>query len=209
MLSNIDKVLLIDLRNKILSCKKEKIQQKPKDLVKGFYEEHYSKMSSAFKKYFEIRILLTAGLNSVIYKRYIQSQTYLALNKEILDVILMQDSCKNCGKKIQYAIKENQSFLSILKLHKVFCSNFCLSSYTGKQYWKKLKSNKKLYEDHMKKIRNTMISKYGAPTTLQSKELLSKVQKTNIAKYGGLSPTKSKDIAKKISNSLKGRNYAK
>lgn len=209
MLSDTDKLLLISLRHSMLNCKKEKIYQKPKDLIKSFYEEHYNKMSLAFKKYFEIRVLLIAGANSVIYRRYIHSQAYSVLNKEILNVILGQDSCKNCGKKIQYIVKENQSFLSILKLHRIFCSSFCSSAYNARQYWNKLKSNKEQYEERMKKIRNTMICRYGAPTTLQSKELLLKVQKTNIDRYGGLSPAKSKDIAKKISNALKGRSYAK
>ena len=208
MLSSFDKKLLQFLRKRVLL--KQDLHKNPlintRDLFKQVYEKYYAKMSLDFKKYFEIRVL-TYNTNKVIYKRYVRSQTYQVIHKEVLNELYKNDFCKKCKIKLQYNIDTAKSFVFLVKYFHQYCSDLCRASHLGTRYWDKLKKDKELYESRMSKIRNTMILRYGAPTTLQSSTLKSKVQATNLSRYGGLSPAKSKDVAKKISQALKGKYY--
>lgn len=174
-----------------------------KDSILYILEKYNKYLSPAFRKFLKIRGLLSPQY--IIYKRYIESIHYQTLVKEIELEASKYRKCIVCGKAILIHENEGKSNLSFIFSKKLTCSCSCLGKYGAKKYHTEKTRQKE--EERLKKIHNTMIKKYGAPTTLQCPLLKAKVQKTNQERYGCISPASNKEVAKKISNKLKGKKH--
>ena len=148
---------------------------KQRDLIEKVIYQCRGRVSDALLKFLKIRCLLNP--NYIIYKRYVKSIQYKNLLDEVLNVVANSHCCLTCKKPIR-PNDNAQSGLSLFRVKQQYCSRNCASVALGKKAWELLYKDKEKYKKRMKRIRATMIKRYGAPTTLQSKALKEKALKT-------------------------------
>ena len=175
MLSAYDKQFLKALHKKLINMSN---RRKIKKDIKIIFMRHRDDLSNHLQKFMLIRVLTYH--KSKIFIHYTQSIYYNELMKEILKTIAPH--CKNCDKLI---IPEDKlTSISFLWFNKRCCNKQCTSEYGNKTFWEKAKKNPQLAKNRLQKIQATMLKRYGATTTLASKELNKKVWETRKKLYG-------------------------
>jgi len=102
-------------------------------------------------------------------------------------------SCDDCGIE---SLKTYQSYNKILrKNNKIVCKK-CSLQYRENPFAK---------EDVQKKIKLTLLKKYGVDNPLKNKDIQKKKNDTMIDKYGVISPLKNEQIKEKASQKIKNR----
>ena len=154
-----------------------------------------------------------------------QAQKYRRSNliKQDFNVVLTHLSqihkCSECGKPLNYDYVRNEhkytekSYRSLLSIAlPTVCSLKCKHTLVKKAVKKHFDAiGEKKKEEHYKKVTQkaqaTMLKRYGAPTTLQSKVLREKVKNTVIQRYGVDHVSKSTAIVRKGHETFKRRYY--
>jgi len=102
-------------------------------------------------------------------------------------------ACDDCGIE---SLKTYQSYNKILrKNNKIVCKK-CSLQYRENPFAK---------EDVQKKIKLTLLKKYGVDNPLKNKDIQKKKNDTMIDKYGVISPLKNEQIKEKASQKIKNR----
>jgi len=107
------------------------------------------------------------------------------------------NKCVICGKEFESESKVRKICYDDHYLECPYCGVKVLWNITDRKFTGCKSCNRK---NAVAKRKKTMMERYGAETTLQSKYLKEKVKATNLEKYGVDNPTKSKQVRLKTEN---------
>ena len=191
---------VIDLHNLRENCK-NKYYNERRSLIKAFIKKYKKEFPELCRYLYYVEYTYCKDIKRRKYKK---SNTYIKDRLISYGVLYRGIPCKNCGKQSIVLSIPRMGILSA-PLH-TYCSVECRRAYSSKLGVRAL-SNLPLEKKReiTRKMKQTMLKRYGATGTLGSKILYKKFQKTLQERYGVDFCSQNEDIKNRAALTFKKR----